>query len=89
MSRGGSLGLRVALSAIIIFSAAALATGFIFARMWSDAIADAKGEVSNIASILAEQTFQSVETIDLVLEDLITRVSLLSIDNRKLISEGS
>ena len=77
MRGGGALGLKVALSAIGILCAASLATGFIFARMWADATVDAKGEVKNIASILAEQTFQSVKSLDLVLEDLIDRVSML------------
>jgi len=81
MSRAGSMGLKIALSAMIIVFAAALATGFIFARMWRDAVDDAKGEVSNIASIFAEQTFQSVKAIDLVLDDLVTRISWLSIEN--------
>lgn len=82
MSRGGSLGLKIALSAITILVAAALATGFIFARMWSDAVEDAKGEVGNIASIFAEQTSQSVKAIDLVLDDLVTRVAWLSVENQ-------
>lgn len=78
MSRGGSTGLKIALSVIIILCAAALATGFIFARMWSGAVSDAKSEVGNIAAILAEHTFQSVKAVDLVLDEFIARSSWLS-----------
>ncbi len=75
MSRAGSVRLRVALSAIFILVAAVFATAFVSARVWDDTVADAKTKLHDIATILAEQTFQSVEALDLVLSDLVAHVS--------------
>jgi diguanylate cyclase (GGDEF)-like protein len=47
--------------------------------MWNGAVTDAKADVGNIASILAQQTSQSVKAIDLVLEDLAARIDLMEV----------
>ncbi len=80
MSRTGSVGFRVAASAILILVVAAFAAAFVSVRMWNDIVVDTESKLKDIASILSEQTFQSVKTLDLVLEDLVAEVSWNAIE---------
>src|SRR5262245_36205517 len=71
---------RVTIRGLICIASAliGLAVGAIGATIWSlrnDAIADAVNDTGNIATVLAEQTARSVQSIDLVLIETRERVA--------------
>ncbi len=63
--------------AVGLIGLAVIAIGFVINSLRADAIADAKAETRNIASVLAEQTSRSVQAIDLVMTELQERLDSL------------
>jgi diguanylate cyclase (GGDEF)-like protein len=70
---------RLVVAAIALIALATLAIGLTVWGLRSDATRDALDDASNIATVLAEQTTRSVQSIDVVLTDLLDRVATLGI----------
>jgi len=67
------LGLNCIATGLI--GAAVLAIGLTIWGLRSDAISEAAGDAGNIATVLAEQTARSVQSIDIVMADLKERIA--------------
>ncbi len=63
--------------AIGLVGAAVLAIGLTIWSLRSDAIKDASNDAGNIATVLAEQTARSVQSIDIVLTELQERIATI------------
>ena len=65
---------RLTLISVLLMVAAIVAIGLSLRRQRLDTIADATRGISNIATILAEQATHSVQSIDIVLQEVADRV---------------
>lgn len=74
MSRVTSGRYPIVAATVAILGAAAVATAVILHAMWRDAAEDASAAVGTVAAVLAEQTFQSVRAVDLVLDALVAQI---------------
>lgn len=74
MSRVASGRYPIIVSTVAILGGAAVATAVILHALWRDAVDDASAAIGTVATVLAEQTFQSVRAVDLVLDALVAQI---------------
>lgn len=74
MSRVASGRYPIIVSTVAILGGAAVATAVILLALWRDAVENASAAVGTVATVLAEQTFQSVRAVDLVLDALVAQI---------------
>jgi diguanylate cyclase (GGDEF)-like protein len=81
MPRVGSGKYPIVLSTVAILGVAAVATAVILHSMWRNALDDASTATGTVAAIIADQTLQSVQGIDVVLDDFVTHTRLHGIES--------
>jgi diguanylate cyclase (GGDEF)-like protein len=71
----------IIIAALVIFVVAAAAAGGTILRLRTIVIAEGVNDTTNIATVISEQIDRSIQSIDLVLTDLVDRISALNLEH--------
>jgi diguanylate cyclase (GGDEF)-like protein len=71
----------IIVAALLIFVVAAAAAGGTIVRLRAIVIAEGVKDTSNIATVISDQIDRSIQSIDLVLTDLLDRISALHVEH--------
>src|SRR5271154_7434002 len=72
---------RLSLAGVVLVGATVIAAGLTIWDRREDAIASYRREITNLGTVLAEQTARSMQAVDLVLKEVQARVAAAGADN--------